>query len=82
MCATCFEGSVQRQGDQIRITAQLIDAGTAAHIWSDRWDRPVADLFAVQAEISEQVANRLLDTGGAITTRRARCRPKGAALET
>jgi TolB-like protein/class 3 adenylate cyclase/cytochrome c-type biogenesis protein CcmH/NrfG len=63
-----LEGSVQREADQVRITAQLIDAGTAAHIWSDRWDRPVTDLFALQAEISEQVANRLLDTGGVITT--------------
>ncbi|MGH6931992.1 MAG: adenylate/guanylate cyclase domain-containing protein, partial [Dongiaceae bacterium] len=63
-----LEGSVQREADQVRITAQLIDAGTAAHIWSDRWDRPITDLFALQAEISKQVANRLLDTGGAITT--------------
>ena len=63
-----LEGSVQRYGEQIRITAQLIDASTAAHVWSDRWDRPVADLFAVQTEISEQVTNRLLNTGGAITT--------------
>lgn len=63
-----LEGSVQRYGEQIRITAQLIDASTAMHIWSDRWDRPVADLFAVQTEISEQVAGRLLNTGGAITT--------------
>jgi TolB-like protein/class 3 adenylate cyclase len=61
-----LEGSVQRQGDQIRITAQLLDAMTAAHIWSDRWDRPVADLFAVQTEISEQVTSRLVDTKGAI----------------
>jgi TolB-like protein/class 3 adenylate cyclase len=63
-----LEGSVQRYGEQIRITAQLIDASTAAHVWSDRWDRPVADLFAVQTEISEQVTSRLLNTGGAITT--------------
>jgi TolB-like protein len=63
-----LEGSMQRQADQIRITAQLIDAGTGGHVWSDRWDRPVADLFKVHAEISGQVASRLLDTGGAIIT--------------
>jgi Tfp pilus assembly protein PilF len=63
-----LEGSVQRYGEQIRITAQLIDASTSAHVWSDRWDRPVGDLFAVQTEISEQVTSRLLNTGGAITT--------------
>jgi TolB-like protein/class 3 adenylate cyclase len=63
-----LEGSVQRYDEQIRITAQLVDANTAAHVWSDRWDRPVADLFAVQTEISEQVTSRLLNTAGAITT--------------
>jgi TolB-like protein/class 3 adenylate cyclase len=62
-----LEGSIQREADQVRITAQLINAQTAAHIWSDRWDRPVADLFALQAEISEEVRRRLLETGGAIT---------------
>jgi TolB-like protein len=61
-----LEGSVQRQGDQIRITAQLIDARSNAHLWSNRWDRPVADLFAVQTEISEHVTRRLVDSGGAI----------------
>ena len=35
-----LEGSIQRQGDQVRVTAQLIDASTGAHVWSDRWDRP------------------------------------------
>jgi TolB-like protein/class 3 adenylate cyclase/cytochrome c-type biogenesis protein CcmH/NrfG len=62
-----LEGSIQREADQVRITAQLINAQTAAHIWSDRWDRPVTDLFALQAEISDEVRRRLLETGGAIT---------------
>jgi TolB-like protein/class 3 adenylate cyclase len=72
-----LEGSVQRHGDQIRITAQFIDARTAAHISSDRWDRPVADLFTVQSEISDQVADRLVGPKSAIlsaefnSTRRA-----------
>jgi TolB-like protein/class 3 adenylate cyclase/Flp pilus assembly protein TadD len=57
-----LEGSVQRQGDQIRVTAQLIDAETGAHVWSDRWDRPAADVFALQTEIVQQAVNRL---GGA-----------------
>ena len=35
-----LEGSIQRQGDRVRVTAQLIDAGTGAHLWSERWDRP------------------------------------------
>jgi TolB-like protein/class 3 adenylate cyclase/tetratricopeptide (TPR) repeat protein len=58
-----LEGSVQRQADQIRVTAQLIDAKTGAHIWSDRWDRPAADVFALQTEIVKQAASRLGGTG-------------------
>jgi TolB-like protein/class 3 adenylate cyclase/Flp pilus assembly protein TadD len=54
-----LEGSIQRQGAQLRATAQLIDADTAAQVWSERWDRPAVDLFAVQTEIAEQVAARL-----------------------
>ena len=58
-----LEGSVQRQGDQIRVTAQLIDAETGAHLWSERWDRPAADVFALQTEIVQQAANRLGGSG-------------------
>jgi TolB-like protein/Flp pilus assembly protein TadD len=54
-----LEGSLQRQDDRVRITAQLIDAVTDAHVWSNRWDRPTADLFAVQSEVAEQVAAKL-----------------------
>lgn len=50
---------VQRQGDRVRIAAQLIDAKTGNHLWSERWDRPTEDVFAVQTEIAEQVTNRL-----------------------
>ena len=54
-----LEGSIQRQGDQVRVTAQLIDAATGAHVWSERWDRPAEDMFAVQTEIAEQVTSHL-----------------------
>ncbi|MER9080813.1 adenylate/guanylate cyclase domain-containing protein [Mesorhizobium sp. M0895] len=54
-----LEGSIQRQNRRVRITAQLIDAQTGNHLWSDRWDRPAEDVFAVQTEIAEQVTNRL-----------------------
>ena len=53
------EGSIQRQSGRVRITAQLIDAKTGHHLWSENWDRPAEDVFAVQTEIAEQVANRL-----------------------
>jgi hypothetical protein len=57
-----LEGLLQREGDHIRATAQLIDAGTGAHVWSERWNRPAADVFAVQTEIVQLAVNRL---GGA-----------------
>src|SRR4051812_39982622 len=64
-----LEGSIQRQADRLRATAQLIDARTGAHVWSDRWDRPAEDVFAVQAEVAEKVAVALGDdlTMGQIT---------------
>ena len=54
-----LEGSIQRQSGRMRITAQLIDAQTGKHLWSERWDRPAEDVFAIQTEIAEQVTNRL-----------------------
>ena len=54
-----LEGSVQREGDQIRVTAQLIDAASDAHLWSERWDRPSKDFFAVQSDIADQLGSRL-----------------------
>lgn len=52
-----LEGSVRRGGGQrIRVTAQLIDAITGHHLWAERYDRDLADIFAVQDEIAEAVA--------------------------
>src|SRR5262249_6707543 len=45
-----LEGSVQRASDQVRITAQLIDATTGGHLWTERFDRPFTDIFALQDE--------------------------------
>ncbi|TGP27330.1 MULTISPECIES: adenylate/guanylate cyclase domain-containing protein [unclassified Mesorhizobium] len=63
-----LEGSIQRQDGRVRVTAQLIDALTGNHLWSDRWDRPAEDVFAVQTEIAEQVSNRLGGGVGLIQT--------------
>jgi len=49
------EGSVRRGGDRVRITAQLNDAGTGSHLWAERYDRKLADVFAVQDEITEAI---------------------------
>jgi adenylate cyclase len=50
-----LEGSVQRSGDRIRISAQLIDALTGYHLWAERYDRDVTDLFALQDEITMKI---------------------------
>jgi adenylate cyclase len=50
-----LEGSVQRSGDRIRINAQLIDALTGRHMWAERYERPMTDLFALQDEITMKV---------------------------
>lgn len=54
--AYVLEGSVRRSGDRMRVTAQLIDAATNSHAWSQTYDRSVEDLFAVQDEIARSVA--------------------------
>ena len=53
-----LEGSIQREGDQLRATARLSDTATGAQVWSNRWDRPAADLFAIQTDITEQVISQ------------------------
>jgi TolB-like protein/class 3 adenylate cyclase/Tfp pilus assembly protein PilF len=54
-----LEGSVQRAGNRVRINAQLVDAQTDAHIWAERFDRDVGDLFALQSEITARIARAL-----------------------
>ena len=49
------EGSVRKDGDQVRITAQLVDVATGSHLWAERYDRNLADVFAVQDEITQAV---------------------------
>jgi adenylate cyclase len=56
-----LKGSLQRADDRIRITAQLIDARTGGHLWAEKYDRPLQDIFALQDEISGTSAARLDD---------------------
>ncbi len=53
------EGSVRKQGDRLRITAQLLDAESSFHLWSETYDRTMEDIFAVQTEIAESIAEEL-----------------------
>jgi TolB-like protein/Tfp pilus assembly protein PilF len=56
---TVMEGSVRYAGDRVRVTTQLIDAGTGTHLWSEAYERPFEDIFAIQADIAMNVANAL-----------------------
>jgi len=67
-----LEGSVRRAGDDLRITAQLIDAETGAHIWADKFDRKMADVFLVQDEIVGQIVAKIAGGFGAIEKTEAR----------
>jgi TolB-like protein/DNA-binding SARP family transcriptional activator/Flp pilus assembly protein TadD len=64
--ANVLEGSVRREGDTIRITAQLIDAGSDHHLWSRSYDRNAANVIGVQDEIAREVSRALeVELGGA-----------------
>ena len=53
-----LEGSVQRGGNRMRVNVQLIDAETGNHLWAERFDKPLADLFDMQDEIVARLARR------------------------
>lgn len=54
-----LEGSVRKSGERVRITAQLIDGATSAHVWSETYDRDIKDVFGVQREIAAAVADAM-----------------------
>ncbi len=56
---TILEGSIQKVGDRLRVTAQLIDAGNGYHFWSERYDRQMTDVFAIQDEITLAIVKQL-----------------------
>ncbi len=57
--STILEGSVRRAGNRIRVTAQLIKIADESHLWSERYDREMTDIFAIQDDISQAIANAL-----------------------
>ena len=67
-----LEGSVQRGGARMRVNVQLIEAETGAHLWAERFDKPVADLFDMQDEIVSRLANELRAELYGAEARRAR----------
>jgi non-specific serine/threonine protein kinase len=62
---TILEGSVRKSGNRLRITAQLINVADGYHLWSERYDRELKDIFEIQDEISKNIVNRLKVTLGA-----------------
>jgi adenylate cyclase len=69
------EGSVRRVGERIRITAQLIDAQTGNQVWAERYDRPMADLIALQDEVVRTIVGTLIGRVYAATAEHLRRRP-------
>jgi serine/threonine protein kinase/Tfp pilus assembly protein PilF len=71
---TLLEGSVRKAGPRLRITAQLINVADGYHLWSERFDREMEDIFAIQDEIAEKIVKKLrtelLPAGGPVRTRR------------
>lgn len=65
------QGSVRRAGERVRITAQLVDAGTGHHIWAQRYDREVGDVFALQDEITQAIVIQIEPTLQKLEMRRA-----------
>ena len=61
-----LEGSIQSLGERIRVTAQLIEAASGSHVWSERYDRPADDLFAVQNDVTQTIAATLTGYEGAV----------------
>ena len=76
-----LEGSVQRSGNRLRVNVQLIDAETGNHLWAERFDKPVADLFDMQDEIVSRLANTLNAQLIAAEARRAERSPHPDAMD-
>jgi adenylate cyclase len=73
-----LEGSLRKAGSRIRVTAQLIEAETGNHVWAERYDRDLADIFAVQDEITEAVTIAIAPAIADAERHRAMRKPRGA----
>ena len=76
-----LEGSVQRGGNRLRVNVQLIDTETGNHVWAERFDKPVADLFDMQDEIVARLANQLGTELVAAEARRAEQAPSPNSMD-
>jgi adenylate cyclase len=69
------EGSARRAGDRLRVTAQLVESDTGAHLWSESYDRRIEDVFAVQADLTAQIVAALVSHVSRSEAEAARSRP-------
>src|SRR5262249_14728039 len=76
-----LEGSVQRGGNRLRVNVQLIDAENGAHLWAERFDKPLADLFDMQDEIVARLAGTLSAELVAAEARRAERAPDADSMD-
>jgi len=72
-----LEGSVRKAGNRVRVTAQLIEAEAGNHVWANRYDRDLADIFALQDEITEAVATAVAPAIADSERQRAMRKPPG-----
>ena len=72
------EGSVRKAGNRVRITAQLVDAVADAHLWAERYDRDLDDIFAVQDEVTHAIVTAIEPTLGSAERDRAHRKPTGS----
>ena len=76
-----LEGSVQRGGNRMRVNVQLVDAETGSHLWAERFDKPLTDLFDMQDEIVGRLANALSAQIAAVEARHAEQTPNPDSLD-
>jgi adenylate cyclase len=72
-----LEGSIRKSGARVRITAQLIDASTGHHVWAEKFDRQIEDVFALQDEMTERIVANLEPVLGKAEVTRSRSKPPG-----
>jgi TolB-like protein/tetratricopeptide (TPR) repeat protein len=70
-----LEGSVRKAGNRVRVTAQLIDAATGNHVWAERYDRDLSDIFALQDEMTQTIVGAIEPELGSVERERARRKP-------
>jgi TolB-like protein/class 3 adenylate cyclase len=76
-----LEGSVQRSGNRMRVNVQLVDAESGSHLWAERFDKPLADLFDMQDDIVGRLANALSDQLAAVEAHRAEKAPNPDSMD-